>query len=324
MAFHIVIPDNLDEAGLNVLRAASDVTIQAAAKMSRAELLAAAPSADALIIRSASTIDREVIDAAARLKVVGRAGVGVDNVDLVAATERGIVVMNAPDGNTVATAELALGLMLALARHIPQAEISMRAGQWEKKAFMGVELRGKTLGIVGFGRIGRAVARRALAFEMTVIAYDPFVSPETGAAHGAEMVSLDELYARSDFITLHAAVTPENRKMINAESLRKMKRGVRIVNDSRGALIDEAALAAAIADGHVAGAAIDVYSQEPPPPDNPLLALPNVIHTPHLGASTYEAQDEVATQIAHNVLDALRQREYRNVVNPDVLKHTGV
>jgi len=316
---HILIPDNLDKAGLALLSKAEGVTIQAAAKMSREEVLAAIPDADALIIRSATKVDRTMMQAAPKLKLVGRAGVGVDNVDLAAATELGIVVMNAPDGNTVATAELALGLMLALARHIPAADASMKAGQWERKAYMGVELRGKTLGLIGFGRVGRAVAKRAAAFEMTIIAYDPFIPAEVATNMGVKLVTLDELLATADFISLHAQPSPENHNLINAQTLAKMKKGVRIVNDSRGSLIDEAALAEAIKAGQVAGAALDVYQQEPPEANNPLIGLPGVIHTPHLGASTLEAQDEVAVQIAQQTLDALFKGEYRNVVNPDVL-----
>lgn len=318
--FHILIPDNLDKAGLNILGNREGITFQAAAKMSRDEVIAAIPNAAALIIRSATKVDRAMLEAAPNLKLVGRAGVGVDNVDLNAATDRGVIVMNAPDGNTVATAELAIGLMLALARHIPAAQAAMQAGQWEKKAFMGVELRNKTLGLIGFGRVGKAVAKRALAFEMTVIAYDPYVSVDGARDLGVNMVALDDLYARSDFISLHAVTSQENRHMINAESISKMKDGVRIVNDSRGTLIDESALAQAIKDGKVAGAALDVYNQEPVEAGNPLIGLPGVIHTPHLGASTLEAQDEVAVQIAQQALDALFKNEYRNVVNPDVMK----
>lgn len=315
---HLLIPDNLDKAGLNILSAADGVTLQSAAKMSRDDVLAAIPNADAMIIRSATKVDAVMMDAAPKLRFIGRAGVGVDNVDLNAATERGIAVMNAPDGNTIATAELALGLMLALARHIPQAHASLIGGQWDRKSFMGTELRRKTLGIVGFGRVGRAVAKRALAFEMTVIAYDPFVSAEAGAANGVEMVDLDTLYARADYITLHAVVTDANLHMINAEAIGKMKQGVRIVNAARGSLIDDVALAEGIKAGKVAGAAVDVYEEEPPPANHPLIGLPGVIDTPHLGASTLEAQDEVAVQIAHTILDALKG-EYKNVVNPAVL-----
>ncbi len=197
---HILIPDNLDKAGLNILSAVEGNTLQSAAKMSRDEVLAAIPNADAMIIRSATKVDASMMDAAPKLRLIGRAGVGVDNVDLAAATERGIVVMNAPDGNTIATAELAFGLMLSLARHIPQAQASLLSGQWDRKSFIGTELRRKILGIVGFGRVGKAVAKRALAFEMTVIAYDPFVSPEIGETLGVEIVSLDELWCRDRFV----------------------------------------------------------------------------------------------------------------------------
>lgn len=318
--YHILIPDNLDKAGLNMLSAAPEVTVQAAAKMSRDEVLSAIPNAQALIIRSATTVDRAMLEAAPHLKVVGRAGVGVDNVDLKAAADRGVIVMNAPDGNTNATAELAFGLMLALARHIPAASGLMHVGKWEKKAFMGVELKGKTLGLVGFGRVGKAVAKRALAFEMSVIAYDPFMPADAGAEMGVPLVSLDELYARADFISLHAVGTGDNKGMIGAEAFAKMKKGVRIINDSRGSLINEAALAEALKSGQVAGAALDVFNHEPLEEGNPLVGLPNAILTPHLGASTVEAQDAVAVQIVENVLGALFRGEYRNVVNPDVLK----
>jgi D-3-phosphoglycerate dehydrogenase len=320
---HILVPDNLDKAGLDILKARPDVTVQAAAKMDRSEVMAAIPNADALIIRSATKVDKAMLQAATRLQLIGRAGVGVDNVDLDAATERGVLVMNAPDGNTVATAELAFALMLALVRQIPAAYASMQAGKWDRKTFMGTQLHGKTLGIIGFGRVGRAVAKRALAFDMDVITYDPYISPEAPMAMGVAAVSLDELFARSDFITLHAEVTDENTHMINAASIAKMKPGVRIINAARGQLIDEAALAQAIKDGKVAGAGIDVYSDEPPPKDHPLLNLPGVIHTPHLGASTVEAQDAVAVQIAQQVLNALFKNEYKNVKNPEVLERLG-
>src|SRR5579859_5038402 len=323
MAYHILVPDNLDKAGLNILSAAKDVTVQAAAKMSRDEVIAAIPNADALIIRSATKVDRSMLEAAPKIKLVGRAGVGVDNVDLNAATDRGVVVMNAPDGNTVATAELAFALMLSLVRFIPTAQASLASGQWDRKNFTGTELRKKTLGIIGFGRVGRAIAKRALAFEMNVITYDPYISPEAPMAMNVTPVSLDDLYAKSDFITLHAQVSDENKHMINAESIAKMKPGVRIINAARGALMDEAALAQAIKDGKIAGAGIDVYNEEPPEKGNPLIGLAGVIHTPHLGASTVEAQDEVAVQIAQQTLDALIKGEYRNVVNPDVLKKVG-
>jgi D-3-phosphoglycerate dehydrogenase / 2-oxoglutarate reductase len=320
---HILVPDNLDKAGLNLLKERSDITIQAAAKMSRDEVMAAIPAADALVVRSATRVDRAMLEAAPKLRLVGRAGVGVDNVDLDAATDRGVVVMNAPDGNTIATAELAFALMLALIRHVPAAQASLQEGQWDRKSFIGTELNGKTLGIIGFGRVGRAIAKRALAFDMTVLTYDPYISPEAPMAMGVAPVSLDDLYARADFITLHAVVTEENRHMINTASIAKMKPGVRIINAARGTLIDEAALAEAVKSGKVAGAGIDVYNEEPPEKGNALIGLPGVITTPHLGASTVEAQDAVAVQIAQQVLAALLKNEYKNVVNPAVMERIG-
>ncbi|MDL5053819.1 hydroxyacid dehydrogenase [Oscillatoria laete-virens NRMC-F 0139] len=320
MTFHVLVPDNVHPSALDVLRRAEGLTITAPGQMTRAELLAAVPDADALIIRSASKVDAEVLAAAARLKIVARAGVGVDNVDVEEATRRGVIVVNTPDGNTISTAEHAFGMMLALARHIAPGHISMREGKWDRKSFMGVELRGKTLGIVGFGRIGRAIAKRALAFEMTVISFDPYVPADLAADLGVEMVSLNDLFARSDFITLHAQLTDETYDMINRNTLAQMKRGVRLINAARGALINEHDLADAIKSGQVAGAALDVFAQEPPQPDNPLVGLPGVIHTPHLAASTEDAQIVVAVDAARLVVDALLKGEYRNVVNPAVLK----
>lgn len=320
--FHVLVPDAVHPSALDVLTAEGDrLTITAPGQMSRAELLAAVPDADALIIRSASKIDAEVLAAAPRLRIIARAGVGVDNVDIPEATRRGIVVVNTPDGNTVSTAEHTLGLMLALARHIPQAHQSLREGKWDRKTYSGVELRGKTLGIVGFGRIGRAVAKRALAFEMRVIAYDPYITADLAADLGVELVSLAELFARSDFITLHTLLTDETREMINRDTLAQMKRGVRIIDAARGALINEADLAEAIKSGQVAGAALDVFAEEPPKPDNPLIGLPGVVHTPHLAASTEDAQIVVAIDAARLVVAALLRGDYQNVVNPAVLKH---
>ncbi|HLU08380.1 MAG TPA: hydroxyacid dehydrogenase [Oceanobacillus sp.] len=320
MTYHVLVPDSVHPSAVEVLKQAGDsITYTAPGQMSRAELLAAVPEADALVIRSASKIDAEVLAAATKLKAIARAGVGVDNVDIPEATNRGIVVMNTPDGNTISTAEHTFGLMLALARHIPQAHATLSAGKWDRKSFMGVELRGKTLGVVGFGRIGRAVAKRALAFEMTVIAFDPYIPADIAAELGVELVSLDELYRRSDFITLHALLTDETRDMINKDSIAKMKKGVRIIDAARGALINEADLAEAIKSGQVAGAALDVFAEEPPQPDNPLINLPGVVHTPHLAASTDDAQIVVAVDAAKLVVDALLKGEYNNVVNPAVL-----
>jgi D-3-phosphoglycerate dehydrogenase / 2-oxoglutarate reductase len=320
MIYHVLIPDNVDRLAVELLEEAEGINVTAPGNMTREQTLAAIPSADALIIRSSTRVDAELIAAAPNLKVIARAGVGVDNVDLDAATARGITVMNTPYGNTISTAEYTLGLMLALARHIPRSYSHLQEGRWDRKAFIGVELRGKTLGIVGFGRVGQAVARRALAFEMSIITYDPYVPAETATAFGAEMVDLDTLYARSDFITLHSLITDETREMIRAESIARMKPGVRIVNAARGALINDEDLAAAIRSGQVAGAALDVYQQEPPPADHPLIGLQNVIHTPHLAASTSDAQVQVGVDAAQEIIDALLKGDYRNVVNPAVLQ----
>ncbi|MFW5772790.1 MAG: hydroxyacid dehydrogenase [Phototrophicaceae bacterium] len=318
MTHHILIPDSVDQRAITLLHEAG-MTVTAPGSMSRAEALAAVPEADALVIRSATRVDAEMLEAATRLRVIARAGVGVDNVDLVAATQRGVVVMNTPDGNTISTAEYTLGLMLALARHIPHSYNDLQAGRWERKAFMGVELRRKTLGIIGFGRIGRAVAKRAQAFEMRVIAHDPYITPEMAISLNVEIVNLDTLYDQADFITLHSTINDETREMINAASIARMKPGVRIINAARGALVNEYDLADAIRSGQVAGAALDVYQQEPLPPDSPLIGLPNIIHTPHLAASTTDAQVQVGVDAAQEVLDALTQGVYRNVVNPAVL-----
>lgn len=319
MTFHVLVPDSVNKSAIKILEEAG-LKVTAPGQMKREETLAAIADADALIIRSATKADAALIAAANQLKVIARAGVGVDNVDLEAASAKGIAVMNTPDGNTVATAEFAFGLMLALARQIPLAYDSMVAGKWDRKTFMGVELRGKTLGVVGFGRIGRAVAKRAQAFDMHILAYDPFIPADVAADLGVDLVDLDTLFAQSDFITLHSVITGDTRNMINAESLAKMKKGVRIVNAARGALINEADLAEAIKSGQVAGAALDVYGEEPPPAGHPLVNLPGVLHTPHLAASTEEAQVAVAVEAAQLIANALLKDEYKNVVNTDVLK----
>jgi D-3-phosphoglycerate dehydrogenase len=317
---HILIPDIVHPFALEIVRQIPGVNITHGGQFSREQTLAAIPEADALIIRSATKVDADMLAAAGKLKYIARAGVGVDNVDLNAATERGVVVMNTPDGNTISTAEHTFGLMLALARHIPQAHMSMSAGKWDKKSFTGVELKGKTLGVVGFGRIGRAVAKRAIAFEMTVIAFDPFISAEVAADFGVQLTTLDDLFARADFITLHALLTPETREMINKDSLARMKKGVRIIDAARGALINEPDLADAITSGQVAGAALDVFAEEPPSPHNPLINLPGVIHTPHLAASTDDAQVNVAIDAARLIVAALTTGTVQNVVNPAAIR----
>ncbi|MBC6955690.1 MAG: hypothetical protein IT298_04805 [Chloroflexi bacterium] len=320
MPFHVLISDNVDKRAIALLQEKPDLRVTAGGDLSREQTIAALPEADALIIRSATKANAELLGYASKLKVIARAGVGVDNVDLNVATDMGIVVMNTPDGNTISTAEHTMGLMLALARHIPQAHASLSGGAWDRKSFTGLELRGKTLGIVGFGRIGRAVAKRALAFEMNVISYDPFVLPDMAADMGVTMVSLDTLFAQSDFISLHTSVNDESRYMIDAKSIAKMKDGVRLINAARGVLIRDADLAEAIKTGKVAGAALDVYEPEPPAPDNPLIGLPGVVHTPHLAASTKDAQNNVAIDAAQLVIDALLTGRYANVCNPAVLQ----
>lgn len=312
--YRILISDKLGAAGLERLDRADDATFDMKPNLSKEELLAIIGEYDALIVRSGTRVDGDVIAAGERLRVVGRAGMGVDNIDVRAATMRGIVVMNTPDANSIATAELAMALMLALSRHTAQAHASLLAGEWRRSDFVGTELNGKTLGIIGFGRIGRLVAQRAQAFNMNVIALDPFVSEEVSRQLGVPLVDFDDLLAQSDYVSLHTAATPETEKMINAETIAQMKPGVRLINAARGKLIDEEALAGALQSGHLAGAALDVYSKEPPQ-DNPLIGLPNVLHTPHLGASTLEAQTTVATEIVDQVLSALRGDDYRNSLN---------
>ncbi len=311
----VLISDNLHKSGIAILERNPNIEVVVKPGMSPEELKEAIRDADALAIRSATKVTKEIIDAAPRLKVVGRAGTGLDNVDIPYCSKRGIVVMNTPGGNTITTAEHALSLMLALARNIPQAAASMREGKWEKKKFQGTEIFNKTLGIIGLGRIGRVVAERALGLKMRVLAYDPFISKEVGTSLGVEMVSLDELYARSDFITLHIPRTKDTTKLLNREAFHKMKKGVRIINCARGGLIDEEALLEALKEGKVAGAALDVFETEPIPPDYPLKDLPNVICTPHLGASTEEAQANVSVAICEQILEYLLYGTIRNAVN---------
>ena len=256
----------------------------------------------------------KILEQAKHLKVIGRAGIGVDNVDIPAATSRGIIVMNTPFGNSITTAEHAISLMLALARQIPEADASTRAGKWEKNKFMGVEMFSKTLGVIGCGNIGSIVADRALGLKMKVIAYDPFLSPERATDLGVEKVELDELFRRADFITLHTPLTEKTRNIINAGAIKTMKKGVRVVNCARGGLVDEGALYEALKSGNVAGAAFDVFVTEPAT-ENPLFGLPNVVCTPHLGASTSEAQENVALQIAEQMSDYLLRGAITNAIN---------
>lgn len=318
MTYNIVIADRLSPEGIELLQAIPEFQVNPG-PLNREEALAAIPDADALIVRSATKADAALLAAAPKLKAIARAGAGVDNIDLTAAGAQGIRVMNTPGGNTNAAAEQALALMLALARHTPQGHQSLVEGRWDRKLYMGTELKGKTLGIVGLGRIGQIVASRAQAFEMTTIAADPWQPAEVFAANNTESVTLEDLYARSDYITLHAPAGEETNNMINAATLASMKDGVRLINTARGTLIDAAALAAALESGKVAGAAVDVYPSEPPAADYPLLGLAGVIHTPHLGASTLEAQIVVAVMAAEQIRDGLLHDAYRHVVNADLL-----
>jgi D-3-phosphoglycerate dehydrogenase / 2-oxoglutarate reductase len=278
------------------------------------DLPAQLETADALIVRSAVQVNADLLQHAKKLRVIGRAGVGVDNIDLEAATRQGIAVMNTPGANAVAVAEQTLGVMLAMARHLPRANALMHAGKWEKKSLQGTELRDKTLGIVGLGRVGMEVARRARAFGMELVAHDPFVSTSIAKEQGIRMASLDELYAVADYLTLHVGLTPQTAGMINAESIKKMKKGVRLVNCARGELINEADLAEGLKSGQPAGAALDVFTEEPLK-NSPFVGLENVLLTPHIGGSTNEAQEAVGVQIANQVKDYLKDGVIQNAVN---------
>lgn len=310
---NVLISDNISEKCVEILRKAG-LNVDVKVGLKPDELKACIGEYHGLIIRSATKVTADIIDAAKNLKVIGRAGSGLDNVDKNAATKKGIVVMNTPGGNTITTAEHTIAHIVSLARFIPQANASMKAGKWEKKKFMGVELYNKTLGIVGIGNIGSQVAKRMQAFGMTIIAYDPFLSEDKARSMGVEKVTLDDLFRRSDFITLHTPLTPETKYLINREAFQRMKDGVRIINCARGGIINEADLYEAIVSGKVAGAALDVFEKEPPE-NNPLMSLDNVICTPHLGASTKEAQENVAVAVAEQVVDYLINGTIRHAVN---------
>ncbi len=319
----IVIADGLPSSAIDLL-SQPEWTIDNRQGRPLVELFADLADADALVVRSATKVSQEMIQAAPKLRVIARAGTGVDNVDVPAATARGIVVMNAPGANSLSVAELAMGLILSLARNIPAADASMKASKWEKSAFAGAEIRSKTLGLVGLGRIGQEVAARAHAFEMNVIAHDPFISAEMAGALGVELVSLDELCARADYISLHLPASPSTKHLFNADRLGRCKKGVRIINTARGELVDEAALADAIVKGHVAGAGLDVFNAEPPK-DWRLPTLPQVVATPHIAASTKEAQEQVGSETAAALRDFLKDGIIRNAVNfpslsPDAYK----
>jgi len=314
---NVLICDPISPKGIEYFRQQPQFKVTVLEKrLSEAELLPLVADTEAMVVRSETKITRKLMEAAPKLKVVGRAGVGVDNVDVDAATARGIVVMNTPAGNTISTAELTFSMLMALARKIPQAHGSMKAGEWNRKAFSGTELYGKTLGILGMGRIGGEVARRAVAFGMKVLAYDPYLTPARAAAFQVELVNdLNKLYPQVDFLTVHMPMTDETKGMVNAAAFAKMKKGTRVLNCARGGIINEADLLAALNSGQVAGAALDVYEVEPLAKDSPLRTHPNIIMTPHLGASTDEAQENVGIEVAEAITDYLINGAVRNAVN---------
>lgn len=309
----VLIADGVSQTGIDILAKDFDVVVKD--KLPAEELLEIIPEFDAMILRSASRVTADVIERADKLKIIGRAGVGVDNIDVKAATAKGIIVINSPGGNTIAATEHTMAMMLSMARNIPIANETTQKGEWNRKKYVGVELRGKTLGVVGMGRIGSGVAKRALAFDMKVIGYDPYINEERVKGMGVEVGTLDEVIEKSDFITVHMPLTADTEGMINISNMRKMKKGVRLVNCARGGIIDEQDLATAVKEGIVAGAAIDVFTSEPLAEDHPLLGLPGVVLTPHLGASTVEAQIGVAVDVAKGICSALKGEPVMTAVN---------
>jgi D-3-phosphoglycerate dehydrogenase len=323
MTHRVLVTDKVALSGLKPITDEDDFEISSIDDSASRQFAEALSTADALIVRSATTVTRELISLADRLKAIGRAGVGVDNIDIPAATERGIAVFNAPGGNTVAAAELTIGLMLAVARKIPSADASLRHGRWDRTAFRGVELSGKTLGLIGAGRIGGEVAVRCTAFGMRVLVYDPYLTQQRAVELGAELVPLEDVLELADFISIHVPLTDETRDMVDAGALRRMKSSAFVVNASRGGVVDEQALAAALSAGEIAGAALDVYKTEPLPEENPLLRAPNLVLTPHLGASTVEAQIGVATEVAERIRVMLQTGDRSMAINSVDLGQTS-
>ena len=311
----ILISDKLANEGIEILKAVKEFQVDCKYGMTPEELKSAVKDYEALIIRSETKVTADIIETAKKLKVIGRAGVGLDNVDLKAATKKGIVAMNTPGGNTTSTAEHTMSLILALSRNIPQAYGSLKSGKWERSKFTGVELYGKVLGVIGLGRIGATVSRMAKSFGMKIIAYDPFISIEIAIKMGIEMMELQDLIKTADYITIHTPKSVETKSLISDKEFSLMKKGVRVINCARGGIIDEAALARALESGRIAGCALDVFDQEPPPPDHPLLKFNNCVATPHLGASTSEAQVNVAIEIAEAVKNALLGKGIVNAAN---------
>jgi D-3-phosphoglycerate dehydrogenase / 2-oxoglutarate reductase len=311
----ILISDPLAEEGLKILTDVKEFQVDVKTELKPQTLKEIIKDYDALVVRSATKVTKEVIGQAGKLKVIGRAGVGLDNVDLDAATQKGIIVMNTPAGNTISTAEHAMSMILALSRNIPQANVSVKSGEWIRSKFMGVEVYNKILGVIGFGRIGSEVAKRASSFGMRILTYDPYLSREVAQSLGVEVAELKELLEKSDYITVHTPLSDETRHMLSTEEFAIMKKGVRLVNCARGGIIDEAALVEAVKRGIVAAAALDVFEKEPLPVDSELLKFDNIITTPHLGASTEEAQVNVAVEVAEIVRDALLGKGIRNAAN---------
>lgn len=320
----VLVSDPISDLGIQQLMDADDVVVEKKTGLSEDELVEIISQYDALLVRSQTKVTEKIMEAGKNLKVIGRAGVGVDNINLEAATKRGIIVINAPDGNTITTCEHAFAMMLALARHIPQAYAKTIQGTWDRK-FLGVELRNKTLGVLGMGRIGSEVAKRAKAFGMEILGYDPFLTEDRAEKLGITLATVDEIVRNADFITVHTPLTPETKHMISTPQFEVMKKGMRIINCARGGVIDETAMLVALEQGIVEGAAFDVFEQEPPAADHPFLSNPKIIVTPHLGASTIEAQENVAIDVSEQVLHILRNESFKNAVNmppvaPSVMK----
>ncbi|MBU1614012.1 phosphoglycerate dehydrogenase [bacterium] len=310
----VLVSDPLNKEGMAILEEAEGIEVVEKTGLSEDELIKEIKDYQGIIVRSGTTVTRPIIEAAANLKVIGRAGSGVDNVDVKAATSRGIVVMNVPGGNTIAVVELTMGLLVCLARSIPAADTSLKSGLWERKKFQGSELYGKTLGIIGLGWIGSGVALRARAFEMKVIGFDPYVNEEKARGIGVELVSLDKIYKESDYITIHTPLSKETTHLIGREEIDRMKDGVRIINCARGGVVDEEALISGLRNGKVAGCALDTYETEPPL-GSPLLTMSNCITLPHIGAQAKEAQVRVAVEMAKQVVDFLKEGKIKNAVN---------
>ncbi len=313
----VLVSDPIAEQGIEILK--NEVDVDIATGLEPSELIKRIGNYEALIVRSETQVTKDVINAGKKLKIIGRAGVGVDNIDVNAATERGIIVVNAPEGNTISAAEHTIAMMMAMSRNIPQANASLKSRKWDRKKFMGVEVRGKTLGVVGLGRIGSEVAKRALGMEMIILAYDPFISAERAKDLGVELTTVEDIVRRADYITVHTPLTKETKDLISTKEFAIMRKGARLINCARGGIINEEALAKAVRDGIVGGAAIDVFTKEPPF-ENPLLELERVILTPHLGASTEEAQINVAVTVAEQIVNALKGQPVKNAINMPYVK----